>query len=308
MKVIYDISKIKGKFVKPVLAIGVFDGLHIGHRRLIAKVIRRARRIRGTSVILTFSPHPAQVLNPAARLPLLASLEERIQLIEEMGVDVCIIAHFTQRFSRVSPENFIAQYLVRKIAPVDVLIGHDFRFGKDRRGDFKLLQALAGGYHFRAYSMPAVSTNGLIVSSTRIRKLILSGDLKAAARLLGRNVSVSGKVKRGDGRGKSLGFPTANIDICPQVILPRGVYIGRVIWNKKIFRAMVNVGVRPSFSPTNEISVEAHIFGLKQSIYGQTITVEFLKKIREERKFKTASSFTAQLQSDKKQTLRYFSR
>lgn len=306
MKVIYDVLKINREFFKPVVAIGVFDGLHIGHRRLIQKVVQKAKKIRGTSIVLTFYPHPEGVLHPKAKPDLLATLEERIRLIKAMGTDVCIVANFTRKFSQLNPEDFILKYFVRQIHPLEIFVGHDFRFGKNRQGDIFLLQKLGKKYGFKAHRIPAVKKHTEVVSSSRIRKLVVSGDLKNAAGFLGRNVSVSGKVKRGDGRGKSLGFPTANIDVFSQVVPPHGVYATRVIFNKKEYPSMTNIGIRPSFHPTGKRNIEANIFGFHKSIYGKTITIRFIKKIRNEKKFLTKDSLIAQLERDRLSALKYF--
>ena len=308
MKVIYDVLKINKKFINPVLAIGVFDGLHLGHRYLISKVIRRAKSIEGTSIVMTFFPHPSHVLSPKLNLPLLISLKERLNLIEVMGVDICLVVNFTRRFSKLDPYYFVKKYILKHVAPREVFIGHDFRFGRNREGDFNFLKKFSQTNNFKVYEIPAVKNKGLVVSSTLIRKFIAAGNLIKARQLLGRNIFVSGKVKRGDHRGRLLGFPTANMDVSSQVIVPLGVYIIRVIMNGKIYKGMANVGFRPSFEKEKKLTVEAHIFRFNQSIYGQMITIEFLNKIREEKRFKTKNDLISQLQKDKQQALLLFSK
>ncbi len=309
MNVIRDLGQNKIIFRNVVLAIGVFDGLHRGHQQLIKKVIARARKTRGTAMVMTFWPHPVHVLKPEIRLPLLVSLEHRLKLFENLGVDVCVVVPFTLQFSQLSPKEFIENYLVRKLKPVEVFVGYDFRFGHARSGGLDLFQQEGEEFGFKVNIFDAVKGGRHIISSTRIRELISCGDLHKASRLLGRSVSLMGTVCRGDARGKKLGFPTANINLTCEVIPPCGVYAVRVILSKKKFYGMANIGRRPSFHKEDgRINIEVHIFNFHQKIYGQEIIVEFFKKIRDERMFNSKDQLIEQLKRDEKKARKLLSR
>ncbi len=307
MKIIYDLGKTAFNFKKVFLAIGVFDGVHRGHQVLIKNVVEKARKVKGTSVVMTFHPHPVQVLHPEIECPLLTSIESRLKCIEALGVDVCILIRFTKKFSQLVPEAFIKKYLVNKIKPKEVFVGGDFRFGQDRQGNVHLFQEEAERYGFKVHPISAVKGDKRIISSTRIRRLISGGQLYHAMCLLGRHVAVSGCVVHGEKRGKLLGFPTANIKLESGVLPPAGVYIVSVFWKDKHWPAMANIGWRPSFnSPGGPPTLEVYILDFKQNIYNEYVAVEFFKKIRNEKKFSSPPQLISQLKSDEKQTRRYF--
>lgn len=307
MNVIYAIGKAKKTFKNAVLAIGVFDGVHRGHQALIQGAIRRAKQIGGEPLVMTFWPHPVHVLHPELGLPYIISLQHRLKLIEELGARGCIVIHFTRRFARLSPEQFIRRYIVACIHPEEVYVGDDFRFGQGREGTLKYFEEAGAKYGFRVRVVDAVRTGQKKIGSSLIRQLIGEGKLVQAARLLGRAVSVMGKVVRGDGRGKKIGFPTANISVRNGVIPPLGVYAVRVRIGEKIFRGMANIGRRPSFKKNDRVHLEAHIFNLHRSLYNKEIIVEFVQKIREEKKFSSPAGFIAQLRNDRVRALRILS-
>ena len=294
------------KLKKPVVAIGIFDGVHRGHQQLIIKTIREAKKIGGTSVVMTFWPHPEQVLRPQHKLSLLVSLPYRLKLLESLGVDVCFVIPFTRSFSRLSPEEFVQRYLVGVINPVEVFVGYDFRFGQNRTGDIQVFQEIGERYGFRVNMVQAVKINKQIISSTNLRQLIMDGQLDKARRFLGRPVSVWGIVRKGHGRGKNLGFPTANINLDNEVIPPRGVYAVRVEMAGKKFLGMANIGCRPSFNRLNrDINIEVHIFDFKKEIYQKAIIIEFIKKIRNERFFHSQDELIRQLNQDETHARRF---
>lgn len=303
MKVISALGEVKKPFPKTVLAIGVFDGLHKGHRELITKTVQRAQRRNGTSMVMTFHPHPVHVLHPEIYLPLIASFSHRLKLLEDLGVDICFPVHFTKRFSMLTPEKFIKHYLMEALQPVEIFVGDDFRFGHDRVGTLGYFQSVGKHCGFKVNIIESVKKGEKAISSTRIRQLIASGNLREAKKFLGRHVSLMGKVRHGDGRGRYLGFPTANIYPDNEVIPPVGVYAVKVALGKKNFYGMANVGRVPSFKKFNtRINVEVHLFDFKQSIYGQSMIVEFIEKIRDEKPFATQEDFIAQLNSDEQKT------
>ncbi len=299
MNVIYAIGKVKKKFKNAVLAIGVFDGVHRGHQALIQGAIRRAQQTKGDPLVMTFWPPPVHVLRPELGLPYIISLQHRLKLIEELGAKACIVVHFTRRFARLSPEQFIRRYLVAHIAPKEIYVGNDFRFGQGREGTLEYFEQVGAKYGFKVRAVDAVKTGEKKIGSSIIRQLIGEGKLSQAARLLGRAVSVMGKVVHGDGRGKKIGFPTANIFIRNGVIPPLGVYAVKVRIGKKIFGGMANIGRRPSFKKNDPIHLETHIFNFHRSLYNKEIIVEFVQKIREEKKFDSRSKFVAQLRNDR---------
>ncbi len=307
MNVIYAIGKVKKKFKNAVVAIGVFDGVHRGHQALIQGAVRRARQIGGEPLVMTFWPHPVHVLRPELGLPYIISLQHRLKLIEEFGAKACIVIHFTRRFARLSPEQFIQRYIVAHVSPKEIYVGNDFRFGQGREGTLEYFEQVGAKYGFKVRAVDAVKTGKKKIGSSIIRQLIGEGRLAQAARLLGRAVSVMGKVVHGDGRGKTLGFPTANIFIQNGVIPPLGVYAVRVRFGKKIFNGMANIGRRPSFKKNDSVHLETHIFDFHRSLYNKEIIVEFVQRIREEKKFGSNTQFITQLRNDRARARRVLS-
>jgi len=318
MKVIYGIGKVKKKFKNAVLAIGVFDGVHRGHQVLIKKAVQRAKAINGHALVMTFAPHPVHVLHPGKELPFISSLSYRLKLIEQLGVAACIVVRFTKQFSRLSPQKFIKNYLVDKIQPKEVLVGDDFRFGQNRSGTLTYFQQAGEKYKFSVNVLHSIGVSlsrhceniQSKIGSTMIRQLISEGKLYRAKKLLGRRVGIMGRVVRGDGRGKLLGYPTINILPHKEVIPPIGVYAARVHLGDNHYAAMVNIGRRPSFKGLNQkIIIEAHVFNFKKSIYGKEILIEFIKKIRSEKTFISQEKLIGQLKKDEikvKNVLKYW--
>ncbi|OGW97625.1 MAG: riboflavin biosynthesis protein RibF [Omnitrophica WOR_2 bacterium GWA2_45_18] len=307
MKVTYGIGKVKKVIPRAVLVIGVFDGLHLGHQELIQRAIRRARELKGPVVVMTFWPHPVQVLRPEVNLPLIISLPYRLKLLEDLGVAQCIVIHFTKKFSQLTPEKFIKNFLMSHLKPQEIFVGDDFRFGQNRSGSLECFQMAGHQYGFKVNVLPSIDVAESLsgkkakrkISSTMIRQLIAQGELKKIKSLLGRNMAIMGKVKRGEARGKTLGFPTANIYPQNEIVLPLGVYAVHVWFQDRRFQGMADVGLQPSFKISNErVAVEVFIFDFHKNLYGHEIIVEFIKKIREERMFYTKEELIAQLQKD----------
>lgn len=304
MKVTFGIGKIKKRFKKPILAIGVFDGLHLGHQALISKAIDRAKVLKRDVCVLTFWPHPLHIVRPSLKLPLIISLSHRISVLEQMGIDECIVARFTKKFSEMSAGSFIKRYLVDKINPQEIFVGTDFRFGHNRSGSLEYFKKLGDSRGFViniVNPVPAVKKKMGVekISSTLIRNFIAEGNIKGAARLLGRPVSVMGKVRQGDSRGKKLGFPTANLGIKNELLPPGGVYAVEIIFGDKKYKGMANIGSRPSFKKEKSSYIlEVNIFDFNQNLYDKVIMVVFVKYIREEKTFLCRNDLIAQLHKD----------
>ncbi len=303
MKVIYGIGSAKQQLFDRggVLSIGVFDGLHRGHKRMIEKAVRQARKRKVISIVMTFYPHPVNILNPDIYLPAIVSLPYRLKLIASLGVDVCMVVRFTKRFASMLPDNFIRRYIVKTIAPVEVFIGADFRFGCNRMADTDYLQKRLSVFGIKVNVVNFVTLGGHKIGSNDIRKMIAVGQLKQASLLLGRPVSIMGKVSKGDKWGRKLGFPTANLIPDGEVLPPNGVYASRVIIEDKKFDAMSYIGTKPTFSLRNRVRIEVYIFGFSQELYGKEIIVEFIEKIRDEKRFSSPVALAEQLSRDLEQ-------
>lgn len=299
MKVIYGIGKAEKIYKKAVLAIGVFDGVHLGHQELITTAVNKAKSRNGQAIVMTFVPHPVKVLKPEIYMPYIVTIPHRMKLIGGLGVAVCVIVHFTNRFANLTPESFIKRYLVERIRPEEILVGEEFRFGRGRSGTVNTFREAGLKYGFAVSPMKPVNSANEKIGSTTIRKLIASGQIAEAGRFLGRFVSILGKVKKGDGRGRKLGFPTANIILNGEVLPPVGVYAALVKFENQMYKAMANIGRRPSFKSVNSpITLEVHIFDFTGNIYGKEILVEFIEKIREEEIFDDKEFFISRLKKD----------
>jgi riboflavin kinase/FMN adenylyltransferase len=300
MKIIRGLRDLKRQRRSSVVTIGVFDGLHVGHRSVIRKVVEDAKRAKMASVVITFDPHPAKVLDSRHSVPSLISLKHRLRLIEELGVDLSLVANFTGAFSKIPPEKFIKDILIDKFRTKEILAGENFYFGRGAVAGSKSIQALAHKYGFKVKIVAPVRAAGHAVSSSLIRKLIAQGDLRKSEKLLGRRVSVLGTVVKGSGLARNLGCPTANINPHHEAIPPRGVYAVRALFGKKRLKGVLNIGFRPTFysSRDEEPTVEVHIFGFKGSLYGKEIEVCFIEKLRNERKFNTVQALARQVRED----------
>ncbi len=316
MKIITDLRQLNSPFRRPVAAtIGIFDGVHLGHQRCLKIVRERAKRIGGISVVVTFDPHPRRVLGLIGAPPLLVSLKHRLALIENAGIDVTCVLNFNEAFSRHDPESFVRNIIVGKLHAVYVIIGSGFRFGNDQSGDIKFLERIGKRYGFGVKAVPLVRAGGRPVSSTRIRDSIIHGRLKEAALLLGRPVSILGTVIKGAGIGRRLGYPTANINPHHEAIPPCGVYAVYAVLGGKKHKGILNIGFRPTFNrikkrvlartqtgqPGDRVpSIEVHILGLNKSIYGREIEVQFMKRLRDEMRFKNKEKLISQIRIDER--------
>ncbi len=284
---------------KVCLAIGVFDGVHLGHQRVIAQARDDARAVGGASVVLTFDPHPMRVLQPDKAPLLLTSTAHKLRLIEQLGVDACLLLTFDKPFSETPPEKFIELIVHNTNQLQEICVGTRFRFGHNRAGDVRLIENLAPVYGYIAREIESVKLGGEIISSTSVRQHILHGRLDRAAAMLGRPFSILGTVEKGDHTGHKLGYPTANLNPHNEVLPPDGVYAVGVLIGGKQFGGVVNIGYRPTFAdrPPQHL-LEVHIFDFSRDIYGQDVEVVFLQKLRDERKFDSVDALKSQIAAD----------
>lgn len=285
-------------FRNPVLTIGNFDGVHLGHQEVFRRVVEKAREIGGQSLVYTFDPHPVEVLAPDRKPLLITPLEEKLALIAEQGIDAAISTPFTARFSGQAPEDFVKKVLFDRIKIRHILVGHDFTFGKDRRGNIALLKEMGRKWGFHAEMVEAVRLEGAVVSSTRIRDYVARGEVREAAKMLGRFYALTGKVIHGHGRGsRTLGFPTANLKASGRLLPQSGIYAVFAFYDGKRYEAVANLGWNPTFGD-EKFSVEIHILNFDRDIYGENLRVEFLERLRDEAVFRGAEELIGQIRKD----------
>tara|TARA_Y100000589_G_scaffold156122_1_gene148674 strand:+ start:13723 stop:14655 length:933 start_codon:yes stop_codon:yes gene_type:complete len=308
MKIYRSISEFK-KITNAVITTGTFDGLHLGHCEILNKLVEISKRTSFETVILTFSPHPRHVLFPTTELKLINTIDENIKLYENHNIDHLIFHPFSFEFSRTTSLEYIRDILVQKIGLKDLVIGHNHQFGRNREGEINSLEEYADLFDFNIHTVLPFKFKNIEVSSTKIRNAIIGGDIELANNYLGYNFHITGLVVRGNGLGHKIGFPTANIEISDskKIIPQNGVYSVFINHNTNRFKGMLNIGYKPTVS--NEIfTIEVNIFDFKQQIYNEPITVEFVKKIRDEIKFKNIQELQQQLEQDKISTINILSR
>jgi riboflavin kinase/FMN adenylyltransferase len=287
-----------------VVTIGTFDGVHLGHQAIFNKMKALAQDIGGETVVVTFEPHPRQVLNiDSSNLRFLCTPEEKLKKFEEFGIDNVVIINFTKEFSRTPSEVFIKDYIIDHIKPAYIVVGYDHHFGKNRMGDFGLLNDLMHKYNFRVERIAAQDVENIAVSSTKIRHALSVGNVKSANRLLGYTYSITAEVVVGNKIGRTLGFPTANLELPKEYMLinNRGVYACLVDYEGKTYKAMANIGHRPTIGDRSESNplIEVNLFDFDGDLYGKQIHVSFIDRIRSEEKFKGLEELKAQLEQDR---------
>jgi len=297
MLLITNLSKITVPFQKSVVTLGNFDGLHLGHQELIRMVIRRARELNGRSMVVTFRPHPLKILAPEKCPPLISIYEEKIQLFEKLGIDILVKIPFSLHFAEMSPRAFVKDILYDVLGAQEIFVGYNYRFGKGREGTTATLKKMGEEYGFNVREVGQISYNGEVISSTKIRHLLKDGEVEHAARLLGRPYAITGIVIKGDSRGKTLGFPTANIASKHAIIPSNGVYAVKLLAREKCLDGVVNIGLRPTFDAST-LAIEVHIFDFNEDLYGEEITLFFIGKLREEQKFETSEALIEQIRRD----------
>lgn len=305
MRIFKDLTKLSS-FRNPVVTIGTFDGVHIGHQELIKKICAEAKKRNGENIIVTFHPHPRYVLNPDDRsLKLINTLEEKLELLERYGVDNTVVAPFSVDFSQIPAIEYVKDFLVGNFHPSVIVIGYDHRFGRNRSGGIELLKEYAPVFGYEVIEISAEMLEDITVSSTNIRKAIEGGQVELAKQLLGHPFSLRGFVTKGQQIGSQIGFPTANIEVTVDYkIIPRtGVYAARAVHDGNTYPAMMNIGYRPTFEGADK-TIEVHIIDFKQDIYGEELKVDFVKLIRPEVKFSSSEALVEQLNLDQKQALK----
>jgi riboflavin kinase / FMN adenylyltransferase len=300
MNVYYGIQEFI-KLENAVVTSGTFDGVHLGHQKILIRLNEVAKLTNGQSVVITFYPHPRSVISPDNQIvKLLSTLDEKIELLEKSGVNHLLILPFTREFSELSSEEFIQKILIQAIGTKTLVIGYDHRFGKNREGGFDYLKLNKEKYGFEIEEISQQDIENVTVSSSKIRKALQEGDVPSADHFLGRNYSLSGVIVKGKQLGRTIGFPTANIQVreIAKLIPSDGVYAVKVYYKDVEFGGMLNIGNRPTVDGTYQ-TVEVNIFDFDQEIYGENLTVEFLQKIRNEQKFNGLDELKTQIAKDK---------
>ena len=297
MQTYYNLEFIPELARDSVLTFGVFDGLHIGHQDVLKTVRERADADNLTSVLFGFYPHPLTFLAPDKCPPVLMCLPKRVEILEQLGIDVAIFVNFNEQIASMSPWTFVNRILLELCRAKHVVVGYACQFGKDREGNAELLKSIGQESGFGVTVVPPTQLNGLPVHSTRIRQAIGRGDLGLASQLLGRTYSLRGTIVQGDGRGRQIGFPTANIEPGAQLCPPNGVYAIRAKLVNRWLDGVLNIGIRPTFDGT-KFQVESHLFDFDEDVYGETIEIFFIEKIRNERKFSDIQTLVQQIHRD----------
>lgn len=291
------------KVPNAIVTIGTFDGVHLGHQAILRDMVKTAKEIGGETVVITFYPHPRQVLNiNAANLRFITTQEEKLKRLEMSGVDNVIVVNFTKEFSRVSSEDFISEYILKHINPVKLVIGYDHHFGNNRMGDFNLLNEMQNKYNFELQRIEAHDVENIAVSSTKIRHSLQQGDVERANALLGYQFSYIGKVVSGNKIGRELGYRTANIELEKEfrLIETAGVYATYVDYDGKEYKSMTYIGKKPTVNNEEIENIEVHLFDFDGDLYDKVIKVRFVKRVRGEHKFESLQALKKQIEIDEK--------
>jgi riboflavin kinase / FMN adenylyltransferase len=291
-----------------VLTLGVFDGLHLGHQLIISRVVERARAVGAVPTVVTFDPHPRAVLHPESAPPLLQTFDQKVEAFGVLGVEQTIVVRFTREFAEVSAEEFLRDVVHERLHAKEVYLGRGFAFGRNREGDIHLLRRVSRELGFHADEVPEVRLRGQRISSSRIRELLAAGRVGLARRMLGRPYGVEGRVVRGHERGRTIGFPTANLRPDNRVVPRGGVYVTATLIEGAWRRSVTNVGVRPTFEKEAEPSVETFVMDWGGDLYGDVVRVRFLHRLRDERRFSSVEDLKRQIDSDAARARKYFAR
>ncbi|MCB4807466.1 bifunctional riboflavin kinase/FAD synthetase [Tamlana sp. 62-3] len=289
-----------------VVTIGTFDGVHIGHQKIIKQLVNTSKLEGLKSVVLTFFPHPRMVLQKESNIKLINTINERYDILNSLGLDYLLIKTFTKEFSRLSAEDFVKQILVDKLNAKKVIIGYDHRFGRNRNADINNLKVFGETYGFAVEEIAAQDIDDVSVSSTKIRKALIEGDITTANNYLGYNFMLNGIVAKGKGLGKTINFPTANILISEdyKIIPKQGSYVVKSVIENTLVYGMMNIGVNPTVNGNTQ-TIEVHFFNFNNDIYNKNLQIELLKRIRDEQKFESVEALTQQLKKDKETSLQF---
>jgi riboflavin kinase / FMN adenylyltransferase len=298
MEIIRGIEALRENYPNTVITIGNFDGLHLGHQKILEAVKKRSEELRGTSMVVTFDPHPVKVLAPEKEIKMLTTFKERARILDAIGIKVLLCINFTREFANFSPDVFIEDILVKKINAKEIVIGPDYAFGKNRKGTTELLKKRGLELGFRVKIVKSVEIDGDVVSSSRIRKLLLKGNVHEVSTLLGRAYTIEGNVIRGAGRGeKLLHIPTANITTPNELVPKEGVYAVRIGIKGSFFDGVANIGKKPTFGDA-DTGYEVHIFNYTGNLLGEHLRIYFIDWVRDQRSFPDAASLEKQIRND----------
>ena len=298
MKIVRGLESITRSYPNTVLTIGNYDGVHLGHQKILNKVVRKADELNGTSMVMTFEPHPIKVLAPEKNIKLLTTAEEKARLIEAMGIDVLLLITFTKEFAGIPPDEFIQDVLSKKLNVKEIIVGANYAFGKNKKGTIELLSKRGRELGFHVTPVPDVQLQDNIVSSSSIRSLLSKGQVHEVSKFLGRAYSIDGTVIKGKGRGKSiLNIPTANITTPVEISPKEGVYAVRAGYKGAILNGVANIGKNPTFGDA-DVSYEVHLFDFSGDLLGQTLRIFFIDRIRNERTFPDAVTLEKQIRED----------
>ena len=302
MKILHnllEIPKVNGAHPEIGLTIGNFDGVHLGHRELLRKIKNDCLSKKSKFVVVTFIPHPQKIIHPEKERFLINSYEQRRVLLEKLGVDFLVEMKFTRDFSTLTADQFLNEYLLKYPALRDFYLGYDFAFGANKQGDYDLVKSLCHPKSVSVEVQPKFEYHGQVVSSSLIRERLLSGKIDEVEAILERPFHLEGVVVKGEGRGKKIGFPTANIQVSQDLLVPhKGVYVTRTIYEGMTYQSITNIGNNPTFKDGNQLHVETNLFDFDTDIYGETIDIQFLHKLRDERKFPTVNDLIEQIRKD----------
>lgn len=297
------------KIARPTcLTLGVFDGLHLGHQRIMQTVVERAKATDTIPTAITFDPHPRAVLHPENAPPLLQTLDQRLAAFAVLGIQQTIVIRFTKDFAANEAEEFLRETVHERLQAKEVYLGKGFEFGRNRGGNIELLKKMSAELGFFADEVPEIRLHGQRISSSKIRHLLVEGNINPARKMLGRPYGVEGQIEHGSQRGHEIGFPTANLKPKNRVIPRNGVYVTATLIENVWRRSITNIGVRPTFETEVEPSIETYIFDFDGNLYGNVLRVRFLHRIRDERKFSGIAELKAQIEKDTRRALNYFSR
>jgi len=306
MSIVCNLDNLPKNITNPVITIGNFDGVHRAHQKIFKKIIERARDLHGTSVVITFEPHPIKVMFPTKAKPLITLLEQKQELIINQGIDLLLIIKFTAEFAAISANDFVKDILVDKIGIKDIVVGYDYTFGHNRQGNITVLREMGSQFNFNVHQVDPVYVGKVLVSSTSIRNLIMEGNVDKAKKILGRNYQIRGEVISGRNRGGPLlGYPTANLRLTDELIPKEGVYIVLIDIGDKTYQGLTNIGYNPTFKDKT-LSVETYIFDLAANILKQEIKVNFLFRLRDEITFASSKELSQQIDQDVNQAREFF--